>query len=209
MRFVAVTTVHDDGAAQVAREKLADAGIPVELKSLGQNPYFGAVTAQEIEVRVPSERLAEAALQLEQLERQVEASLLAEAGMFGGDAPDAPDDEDDDEGGSMALPPPELRPLKLSWAIVLSLLLPFPAGCFYARAWKIGYLLCGLFAVGVVGSLIGHVRDAMGLALFAKGADAVLAPMFALVHNRRLRHSQDSEKNKWKVEKRPNGAFPR
>ena len=45
MRLVTVTTVRDEGAAQVAKEALNDRGIHVELRAERINPYFASMTA--------------------------------------------------------------------------------------------------------------------------------------------------------------------
>ncbi len=205
-RFVAVVTVRDWGAAQVAREKLDDAGIPVELKPLGQNPYFGTVSAAEIEVRVPSSRLADAERQLAQREEETEALLLSEAGVPPEDYKgEHAEDEAADARGVILLPKSEERPLKVSWALVLSWLLPFPAGCFYARAWPLGWLLVGLFAGGAVAPLVfRHAGDAAFLAVFAKAADLVLAPILVVKRNRRLARAAAAPA----PEKEPHGAQP-
>ncbi len=201
-RFVAITTVHDWGAAQVAREKLADAGIPVELKSLGMNPYFGAVTAQEIEVRVPPEHAPQAELELERLQAQVEASLIAESGAPLDDDEEADDDEARAARRSTALPTSERRPLKVSWAIVLALLpvIPFPAGCFYARATRLGWGLLGCY---VGGFALMFLRPEFALlTVGAKLADLVLAPFMVLAYNARLEDAAAQSK------KEPHGAQP-
>ena len=79
MRFVTVSTVRDDGAAQVAREALEAAGIAVEVRRLGASPYFGAVTASEYEVRVPEERVADGEAVLAQLALELETALVSQA----------------------------------------------------------------------------------------------------------------------------------
>jgi hypothetical protein len=80
MKRVAVTTVRDEGAAQVAKETLAELGIEVELRRQAINPYFGAATADVFEVRVPEDRLVEAEHALARLEKEVEEALIAAAG---------------------------------------------------------------------------------------------------------------------------------
>jgi hypothetical protein len=176
VKWIAVTTVRDDGAAAVAKQALADAGIPVEILRLGNNPYFGSVTAVEWEVRVPHDRLDEAEEELERLEHQAEESLMAEAGV-------PPDEEEREEAEEEKRPDPALRPRKISWAIVISLLVPFPAGCLYARAFAIGYILIGMFVVAWCATYTGY-KNAAALALFARGVDLVLAPIFVVQWNK-------------------------
>jgi hypothetical protein len=77
MRWVAVDTVGDEGAAEVAREALEACDLPVEIKRVGANPYLGARV--EIEVRVPEERLAEAEAVLAQLEIDAEEAALSQS----------------------------------------------------------------------------------------------------------------------------------
>lgn len=90
MRMVAVSTVPDEGAAQVARETLADLGIPVELKPTGYNPYLGGQGQSQIEIRVPEDRLEEARGALERLEAETEAALTAQATADGPKPHEAP-----------------------------------------------------------------------------------------------------------------------
>ncbi len=80
MKFVAVSTVRDEGAAEVAKEALADAGIPVELRRVGANPYFGQMTATDWEVRVPEERTGEAHDVLLRVELEAEEAAVRESG---------------------------------------------------------------------------------------------------------------------------------
>ena len=78
MKLTAVTKVHDPGAAEVAREELASRGMPVELKRLGNDPYFGSVGV-EIEIRVPSDRVKEAEAILAQLAEEAEEAALSQS----------------------------------------------------------------------------------------------------------------------------------
>jgi hypothetical protein len=80
MRFVTISTVRDDGAAQVAKEALEDAGIQVRLKKQGINPYLASVTADVYEVMVPEERVADGESILSRLAGELEQALIAQAG---------------------------------------------------------------------------------------------------------------------------------
>ncbi|HEX9104544.1 MAG TPA: hypothetical protein VF997_20170, partial [Polyangia bacterium] len=136
MKMVAIATLRDAAGAEVAREMLAERGITVELKRLGYNPYFGSPTAAEFEVRVPEDAVAEAERVLDAMAGELERAALAEAGV--------PPGEDDARGGD-ELPPPELRPRKVSWAIALGLVGPIPGcGVLYARAFALGWTMIGL-----------------------------------------------------------------
>jgi hypothetical protein len=177
MKMVAITTVRDPAGAHVAEELLRDRGIPVEIKRLGYNAYFGAPTSEEFEVRVPEDRAAEAHALIDGMAEELERAALAEAGV----PPSA-----DDERGSSELPPPELRPRKVSWAIALGLVGPVPGcGLLYARAFRIGWTFVGmsllLFLVGVVAN-----PDLLMIVLGLKGLDIVMAPFFAARFNRML-----------------------
>jgi hypothetical protein len=179
MKMVAVTTVRDTAGAQVAEEMLRDRGIPVEIKRLGYNAYFGAPTSEEFEVRVPADRAVEAHALLDGMAEENERAALAEAGV-------PPSDED--ERGSAELPPPELRPRKVSWAIALGLVGPVPGcGLLYARAFPLGWTFVGmsllLFPVAIVA---GNPDLLLGVALL-KAVDIVLAPFFAARFNRNLK----------------------
>jgi len=79
VKFVAVSTVVDQGAANVAKEALEAAGIPVELRRAPGNPYFARMTSDTFEVRVPHDRVLEAERVLARLSADVEEALLAEA----------------------------------------------------------------------------------------------------------------------------------
>ncbi len=184
MRWIAVATVRDAGALEVTRQALAEADIPVDVMRLGSNPYFPTATASQWEVRVPEDRVDEAEEELTRLEAQAEESVLAEAGV-------APEEEDapEERGHDAAPPDPALRPRKISWAIVISLLVPFPAGCLYARQLPIGYILVGMFIVGWVASFTG-MANAVAVVAFARGLDLVLAPYFVVQWNKRLQKEQ-------------------
>src|SRR5579871_2573023 len=169
MKWIAVATVRDAGALELTKQAIAEAGIPVDVMRLGSNPYFPTATASQWEVRVPEDRVADAEDELERLEAHAEESLLAEAGG-------ADEDEPVEERGVQRSAPVE-KPRKLSWAIVISLLVPFPAGCLYARQVPIGYILCGMFAVGWIASF-GGIRNGAAVALFARAVDLALAPCF-------------------------------
>jgi hypothetical protein len=81
MKFVVVTEVGDEGAAEVAKEALTDRGIDVELRRRGlHNPYFPSTTAAVFEVRVPEEKVKAAEAVLAYLSEELEQAVLAQAG---------------------------------------------------------------------------------------------------------------------------------
>ena len=103
--FVVLTTVPDVGAAQVAREALAEAGIEVELRRRGIDAYFGSLTPGDYEVRVAQNHHDAARSVLDQL-----AAEAAEAATR--ESMDVPE---------VILPPeqvPNLRPRFTAWRTV-------------------------------------------------------------------------------------------
>ena len=186
MAMVAVTTMHDLGGAEVAKEALADCGIPVEVRRLGADVYFGSPTATAFEVRVPADRVADAHAALAALEAELEQAVLAAAGV-------PPSSED--ERGSAALPPPERRPRKLAWAVALGLVGPVPGcGLLYARAFGLGWTMAAASAVLFAAAVVAGNPDWLALVLGAKIADVLLAPIFAARFNRKLgdHHAADA-----------------
>src|SRR4051812_40397999 len=175
MNMVAVTTLREPGGAEVAKEALADRGIPVEIRRLSNfTLYFGAPAPEEFEVRVPPEHLEEAQEVLEALREEMELNVLAEAGV--------PADDQSDE-----LPPPERRPRKLAWAVAIAMIAPVPGcGLLYARAFRLGYLFMGLSVALLVGGAATGNGYALIPALALKPLDALLSPFFAARFNRKL-----------------------
>jgi len=76
MNFIAVETVADEGAAEVAREALTACDIPVELRRHGSN-QFGA--RMSIEVRVPIEHVKDAENILSRLGEEAAEAAVREA----------------------------------------------------------------------------------------------------------------------------------
>jgi hypothetical protein len=177
-KLVVVATMQDSAAADVAREAIADAGIPVEVRRLGGDAYFGSMTASTYELRVPDERLADAQRLLEALEVDMEQAALAAAGV-------PPTEED--ERGAAALPSLERRPRKLAWAIALALVGPLPGtGVLYARSFALGWTMMGLTLGSFVMAFTLHGHDPLLVMLALKGIDLVLAPILAARFNRTL-----------------------
>ena len=184
MKMVAVTTLRDSAGAEVAREMLAERGIPVEIRRMGYNPYFGAPTAVEYEVRVPEDAVAAAEELFDGMAEELERAALAEAGV--------PPGEDDARGGD-ELPPPELRPRKVAWAIALGLVGPVPGcGLLYARAFALGWTMVGL-SLALFGAVVVGNADLFGVLLALKAADLVLAPIAAARFNRSLERSHKEQ----------------
>jgi len=177
VKMVAVTTLRDPAGAQVAKEMLTERGIDVEIRRLGYNPYFGAPTAEEFEVRVPEDALEEAQRFFEAMEGELERAAIAEAGVPAG--------EDDAPGAE--LPPPELRERKVSWAVALGLVGPIPGcGVLYARAFALGWTMIGLSLALFFGAMTVN-PDCFGILIALKAADILVAPFAAARFNRKLR----------------------
>jgi hypothetical protein len=181
MKMVAVTTLRDPAGAEVARELLAERGIGAEIRRLGYNPYFGAPTAEEFEVRVPEHAVADAHAVLASMADELERAALAEAGI-------PPDD--DDGYGDDALPPPELRRRNLAWAVALGLVGPLPGcGVLYARAFALGWSMMGASLVLFIAAVaVGNV-EWLAIVGALKAADVVIAPLAASRFNRKLEES--------------------
>jgi hypothetical protein len=181
---VAVTTVHDAAAAEVAKEALFERGIDVEVRRVFGSPYLGSATPVLYEVRVAEEAVEAARAELERLAEDLEQAVLAQS-----DAPPSAE-ASEDERGPADLRGPEERPRKISWALVLSALFPVPgAGCFYARANPPGFVLLGIF-LGVIGmAVFGDVHYEYSAVILAvtKLADLLLAPFMVVRFNRKLK----------------------
>jgi hypothetical protein len=78
VKFVAVSTVRDEGAAEVAREALEAADLEVEIKRVSPTAYLGPVSLLEFEIRVHEDRIADAELVLRQLSEEAEAAATRE-----------------------------------------------------------------------------------------------------------------------------------
>lgn len=167
--MIAITTVRDPGAAEVARQALADAGIPVEVRRLGMNPYFATLTGMEFEVRVPAERLAEAEQVLAYLSEEAAEALRGQAAL-----PLDPEAERRIEAMREGAPPRE--PKSRAFGAVLGLLVPV-LGPIYAGSPALALaslfihlpffygLLAGQFEFGGLAMsswLIGRIIDVMG-----------------------------------------------
>jgi hypothetical protein len=176
--MVAVTTLRDAAGADVTREALAEHGIPVEVRRVGSDPYFGSGTSEAFEVRVPADRVADAHELLEGLEEDLARAALQEAGVPPSELDDAGDTE---------LPPPELRPRKASWALALALVGPWPGvGLLYARAFALGWTMAGMTLMFLAAAVAVGNPDWMAALVVLKAADVVLAPFLAARFNRQL-----------------------
>jgi hypothetical protein len=182
VKMVAVATLRDGAGAEVAREMLAERGITAEIKRLGYNPYFGAPTAAEYEVRVPEDAVGDAEAVLDGMAEELELAALAEAGVPPGD---------DDARGGDELPPPELRPRKVAWAVALGLVGPVPGcGLLYARAFALGWTMVGL-SLALFVAAMGAKPDLFPILLALKAADIVVSPFAAARFNRSLKQAKE------------------
>jgi hypothetical protein len=154
--FVTLSAFVDEGALEVAREALEAAEIPVEVVRRG-DAYFGSLTPDPFELRVPQPLLDDALRVLRALAVEIELT---------------------NEGATDEEPPPAERPRRLSYAVALALLLPFPVSCLYARARRLAYVLLGAFGAGGVALVAGGNRAALYVLVGAKVLDAALAPLW-------------------------------
>lgn len=171
MKFVTLTTMNDDGAAAMARDAIADLDIPVRLRRRGpDHAYAGLFVKEQIEVQVPEDQQEAAREALAWLERDAELhALAAGAGAAAGDDMAAPGEDDRDEG-------PAPRPVRLSTALVLAVLVPLPVACLYAGARRLGHGLIGLAAgLFVLALASGQPGVAVQSLMVIKGVDLVLA----------------------------------
>jgi hypothetical protein len=176
--MVAVTTLRDAAGAEVTREVIADHGIPVEVRRVGSDPYFGSGTNEAFEVRVPEERVAEVHALLDGLEADLARAALQEAGVPPGEL---------DAAGDSELPPPERRPRKPAWAVALALVGPWPGvGCLYARAFALGWTMAGMTVAFLAAGVLFADATWMTVVLALKVADVILAPLLAARFNRHL-----------------------
>lgn len=90
MSLVDLVVVPDEGAGEVVRGALVDAGIPVEVRRhRPDHPYIVDPRAEPWRIQVPEERLTEAQQVLKRLEHEMADELEAQA-LAAGPAPDEP-----------------------------------------------------------------------------------------------------------------------
>jgi hypothetical protein len=170
MSRVALVTLPDEGAADLVRTTLAEAGIPVVIeRARPEHPYVGSALAAPWRVLIAEEQLKEAQAALARLEiemgEEVEAQAalaevrradpnVARAAGTGERSPDATD--------TRRLP-------RISLALALALLFPFPVVCFYARAWRRGAIFLGVFVAALALMLAKGIWDYQLAALGGEG----------------------------------------
>jgi phage terminase large subunit-like protein len=90
MRLTDLVVVPDEGAGQMVRSALAEAGIPVEVKRHHpDHPYVVDPRAEPWRILVPEARLGEAQQVLKRLEHEMADELEAQA-LAAGPSPDVP-----------------------------------------------------------------------------------------------------------------------
>jgi hypothetical protein len=138
-----LVTVPDEGAAEMVRAALAEAGITPEIeRAYLDHPYGATALAEPWKIYVPGERLKDAQDALARLEHDVSEEVEAQATAWDGPRADADP--------HAPLPDAGARPPKISWALALAAVVPFPVVCFYARSRRLGAILLGLF-VAIIG----------------------------------------------------------
>jgi hypothetical protein len=90
MQLADLVVVPDEGAGEVVRAALVDAGIPVEVRRhRPDHPYIVDPRAEPWRIQVPEERLSDAQLVLKRLEHEMAEELEAQA-LAAGPPPDEP-----------------------------------------------------------------------------------------------------------------------
>jgi hypothetical protein len=156
MSRVVLVALPDEGAADLVRTTLAEAGIPGSIeRAHREHPYAGALAAPW-KVLIAEEHLKEAQAALARLEMEMAEEVDAQAALAAAGNPDvAPAGA----GGGPADATDTRRLPRVSWALALALLVFFPVVCFYARAWKRGAVLLGLFVAGLALMLASGISD--------------------------------------------------
>jgi hypothetical protein len=128
-----LATVPDEGAVELIRAALEEAGIAVEVKRLYPHPYAVSALATPFALRVAPEVLSAARGVLARLSEELSEEVVAQAAAGAEPEP-------------LAFPVGVERSLRrLPWALALGLAVPFPVVCFYARARRLGALFLSAF----------------------------------------------------------------
>jgi hypothetical protein len=93
MASAELVIVPDEGAGEVVRSALVEAGIPVEVKrAYSDHPFRGQVLAEPWRILVPADQLAAARLVLDRLQHEVADELEAQAAAASPPDPEPPTD---------------------------------------------------------------------------------------------------------------------
>jgi hypothetical protein len=172
MSRVVLVALPDEAAADLVRTTLAEAGIAGSIeRAHREHPYAGAPAAPW-KVLVAEEHLNDAQSALARLEMEMAEEVEAQAAVAEVDAadPDAPRAAGVGAGPADTTDP-RRRP-RTSVALALALLVFFPAVCLYARAWRRGAILIGIFAAALALLLARAIWDYWPAAL---GGDGLLS----------------------------------
>jgi hypothetical protein len=125
MARIALVTVSDEGAAEMVRAALVDAGIVPEFERVYLDPYRVSALAESWRVFVPADRLQEAQNALARLEHEMVEEVEAQSKAWQSSADQRLD----------VAPPRRWRPSRQAvlWTLALTALFPFLAICLYAR----------------------------------------------------------------------------
>jgi hypothetical protein len=127
MARIALVTVSDEGAAEMVRAALVDAGVQPEFERVYlDHPYRASALAESWRVFVPADRLTDARNALARLEHEMAEEVEAQAMAW------QPRSESDPD---LPLLPRRWRPSRQAvlWTLALTALFPFLAVCLYAR----------------------------------------------------------------------------
>src|SRR3982750_2610942 len=117
VRPATLATVPDEGAVELIRAALEEAGIEVEVKRLYPHPYAVSALATPFALRVEPEALAAAREVLARLSDELSEGVVPQASVGAEPEP-------------VALPVGVERSVRrLPWAIALGLMVPFPVVC--------------------------------------------------------------------------------
>jgi hypothetical protein len=184
VRPATLATVPDEGAVDLIRAALEEAGIEVEVKRLYPHPYAVSALATPFALRVPPASLDAARGVLARLSEELGEEVVAQAAVGAEPEP-------------VVLPRGvERSERRLRWALALGLVVPVPVVCFYAGAHRLGALLLGVFVTvfawpfaSAWAGLVAPNRPREGmlilaLAVVVRLADLVIG-LVLLAHRRR------------------------
>jgi hypothetical protein len=183
MSRVVLVRLPDEGAADLVRTTLAEVDIPATIeRDRPAHPYAGTMLPAPWKVFVAEEQLKDAQAALARLEMEMAEEVEAQAALPPADASNADGASTAgavgpvDSGDTQRLP-------RVSLALAFALLAPFPVVCFYARAWRRGAVLLGLFVATLslllAGTMWGY-RPAVGRDVLLTYGDQLLLAFIAI-----------------------------
>ena len=173
--------VPDEGAAEMVRAALVEAGIQPEFeRAFPEHPYRASILAEPWRVFVPADRLRDAQNALARLEHDVAEEAELQSRAWHGREEEALED-----GGGGAQEEPDVsdgprRAPRIGWALALAFVLPVPAVSLYAGARRAGAIFIGLFIASVALAFNQGVFTVSPVgAVLLESADPTPAPRLA------------------------------